>query len=528
MGNVIKTGLMIACFLAGVSACNRAYPSWADVALLGLLSPGGTIPTVSETVPAAGATGIFTNTSVSITFSVAMEPQTITTNTADTGCSGALQLSADNFTTCVQMNASPASASGNTVFSLKPAAFLAATTAYKVRVLTGAKSAAGVALAETFTMSSAFTTGAGADLVPPTVSSTSPADAATAVAGATSISVTFSEGMLAATLTTNTGGTTCSGSLQVSADNFVSCVQMSAQPAPTVGNTVFTVTPASALTGGATFKIRITTGVTDLAGNALAALYTTATGFTTGDTTPPTVVSTDPTDGATGISRTSATQVTFSEPMNTGTITAKTTAGGPCTGTIQVSSSAAFGAGTCVQFAALPVASNSNRTFTIVPFGSMAPNQTYYIRVTTAVQDAAGNALAAQYTQATGFGTQAGNDSTAPTVSSTNPADTQTGVAATTTITVTFNEAMRGNTITTNTGGSTACSGTHQVSLNGFVTCVPMATSPTSAGAGVYLLTPAVPLAPGTYQIRITTAVLDASGNALAVQYTTATGFTTP
>jgi hypothetical protein len=167
-------------------------------------------------------------------------------------------------------------------FTATPLASLAGTTTYKIRITTGAQDAAGNALAATFTTATGFTTAAGADITPPTVSSTTPANAATSIALNTTVAVTFSEAMNPATITTNTANTVCSGTFQVSSDTFTTCVQMTAAPVAGGGNSVFTVTPVANLTGGpTTYKIRITTGAQDAAGNALAAAFTTAAGFTT-------------------------------------------------------------------------------------------------------------------------------------------------------------------------------------------------------------------------------------------------------
>jgi hypothetical protein len=118
------------------------------------------------------------------------------------------------------------------------------------------------------------------DTTPPTVSSTNPADSATGIAKSTTIAVTFSEAMNISTITTTTS-TSCTGSLQVSADNFTTCVAMtSATPTASGGNTVFTMTPASALSSATTYKIRVTTSAQDAAGNALTSTFTTSTGFT--------------------------------------------------------------------------------------------------------------------------------------------------------------------------------------------------------------------------------------------------------
>ena len=119
------------------------------------------------------------------------------------------------------------------------------------------------------------------DTTAPTISSTYPSDSASSVAPNTSLTVTFSEAMDTTTFTTNTSNTTCSGSLQVSSDSFSSCVQMSASPSISNSNKTLTVTPASSLSYSTTYKIRVTTGVKDSAGNALSSQWTTSTGFTT-------------------------------------------------------------------------------------------------------------------------------------------------------------------------------------------------------------------------------------------------------
>jgi hypothetical protein len=80
------------------------------------------------------------------------------------------------------------------------------------------------------------------------------------------------------TVTSNTG-TACSGSLQVSADSFATCVPMNSQPSYDSSNTVFTLDPAS-LDGLTTYKVRATAAIKDPAGNSLTP-YTSTTGFTT-------------------------------------------------------------------------------------------------------------------------------------------------------------------------------------------------------------------------------------------------------
>jgi hypothetical protein len=119
------------------------------------------------------------------------------------------------------------------------------------------------------------------DTTAPTVSSTSHGDYPRPLAkDNTTISVTFSEMMDNTSITTNTSDTSCSGTVQVSADSFSTCVQMSSSPTESNDNKTFTVTPSSSLSFSTTYKIRVTTGVKDLAPNTLSSQYETGTGFT--------------------------------------------------------------------------------------------------------------------------------------------------------------------------------------------------------------------------------------------------------
>ena len=115
----------------------------------------------------------------------------------------------------------------------------------------------------------------------PTISSTYPSDSASSVAPNTSLTVTFSGAMDTTSMTTNSSGTSCLGTLQLSSDSISTCVQMSSSPTASDSNKTFTLDPASNLTYNTTFKIKVTTDAKDSAGNALASAYTHSTGFTT-------------------------------------------------------------------------------------------------------------------------------------------------------------------------------------------------------------------------------------------------------
>ncbi len=103
------------------------------------------------------------------------------------------------------------------------------------------------------------------------------------------------------------------------------------------------------------------------------------------DTTAPTVTSFNPANGGNFAANAVLISVTFSEPINTSTVTTSSfhvKAGNTCTGT-QLTSSA-------------PVASNSNQTFTITLNASqLTATQQYSTCLTAAITDVAGNALTA-------------------------------------------------------------------------------------------------------------------------------------
>ena len=125
------------------------------------------------------------------------------------------------------------------------------------------------------------------------VISTSPADASTDVSVDTTISATFSVAMNTSTITTNSGDPTCTGSFQVSKDDFSSCIALVSTVAASNSNKTFTVTPSSDLDYNSTYKIKITTVAGSASklssanihpGKGLAQLpveYVSATGFKT-------------------------------------------------------------------------------------------------------------------------------------------------------------------------------------------------------------------------------------------------------
>lgn len=204
----------------------------------------------------------------------------------------------------------------------------------------------------------------------PTVRSTNPGDAATAVAINRKITATFSEPMDAATMT----GTTFT---VLQGTSPVSGAVTYAAAADTV-----TFTPAANLAPSVPFTATLTTGVRDLSGNALAANKSWS--FTTGataDTAAPAVSATDPADLAVDAPINRPVTANFSEAMDPATITtASFTVMGP--GAAAVAGAVGYNAATGVA------------TFT--PTASLAAGALFTATITTGAKDLANNPMANQ------------------------------------------------------------------------------------------------------------------------------------
>ena len=107
------------------------------------------------------------------------------------------------------------------------------------------------------------------------------------------------------------------------------------------------------------------------------------------DTTPPTVSSSSPSDGDTSVSITSNVYVTFSETIDTSSLSTNTL-DTSCFGTFQVSSD---GFSSCVQMSSSPTSSNSDKTFTITPKDNLSSSTVYRIKITTGTKDSSVNLL---------------------------------------------------------------------------------------------------------------------------------------
>jgi hypothetical protein len=224
------------------------------------------------------------------------------------------------------------------------------------------------------------------DATRPTVTLTVPAAAAPAVPNNTKITATFSEDMLASTIT----GT----SFTVTNTTLGAAVAGSVSYSAAARTATFTPTTPATLANNSQFSATITTAATDLAGNALAGNAAVlpnagnhAWTFTTsgvGDTTAPTVTTISPIDASTGVCLTKIVSATFSEPMDAATID---------TTTFTVTDGGVAVAGTVSYDAAGQVA-----TFAPTAAAGFTASRAFVVTITsgaTGVKDLAGNALAA-------------------------------------------------------------------------------------------------------------------------------------
>jgi hypothetical protein len=265
-------------------------------------------PTVTAVAPVPNATGVaVNNTVITAGFSEPMAPITGT-----------------NFTvTCAAPCVSPAgtvtldSTGRVATFALPAGSALAASTTYTATVSGATSAASGLALAVPFVWQ--FTTGLVADTTRPQVLLTVPATTSpgptTGVATNTAISALFTEDMAPASISATTFKLTCAAP----------CVSPAGAVSYSVGNRTAVFTPAAALAASTTYTATVTTGATDLAGNALAgnqaalpAASNYVWSFTTAAGPAPagniTVSSTNPANGAASVCTTATVNATFNVP----------------------------------------------------------------------------------------------------------------------------------------------------------------------------------------------------------------------
>ncbi len=372
-----------------------------------------TPPTVVAFAPVAGAVDVPVRTTVTATFSEDMNAPSVsaTAMTLAPTAGGASVPAAVSY------------AAGTRTATLTPMAPLAASTSYTARVTTAATDLAGNGLASIATTQ--FVTSAPVDESAPTVTAVTPANAATNVPLASTITVTFSEAMNATTITSSTLALTrAPGAVAVPAVVEFSSATNRA-----------TLTPSAPLTLGATYTLTVTTAVRDLSGNPLAAPFTSQFATIGADVVPPTVTATFPATGAANVDPASTLTATFSETMNAASLSAAAFVVRTTTGGTAIAGAVTYSAAT--------------RTLSFTPAARLAGNTGYTASITTAARDSAGNAMAAA--RDFSFTTAVTTDDTPPRVASSVPAASAAAIDIATAISVRFTEAMNAATLTAGT-----------------------------------------------------------------------------
>ena len=232
--------------------------------------PATEAPGVVRTSPSNDATAMPTNGVIEVEYSEPLDPASL---------AGAVSLR-EEFGGLAEVPSAVTLVRGGRVIRVEPAAPLAATASYAVEVTTAVRDLDGVAPAARLV--SRFTTGAGDDLVPPTVVGVTPPDGAIGVGVNASLRVRFDEPVNPLTVT---------GATILVSDGVTAAVACTISFG--AGDREVVVVPHGPLTAAAVHQVTIA-GVEDLAGNPVQARTTQFTTVTGPDTTPPQVASTNP------------------------------------------------------------------------------------------------------------------------------------------------------------------------------------------------------------------------------------------
>jgi Bacterial Ig-like domain len=430
-----------------------------------LLIPDISPPTLVSTSPATGQAGVSLAANISASFSEAMDPATLTPATFIVTTSGGA---------LIPGNVTYASASNTAQFT--PTNPLPNAGTVLVNITTGVKDVAGNSLAADYHFN--FTT---RDETPPTVVSATPPSSAAGISTKVVVSVVFSEPMDPATINASTVALKLTSSgLTVGGD-----VAYNAQ------TSTATFAPSAALSYSTSYTIMVSTGAKDLAGNSLVSQMTsTFTTTSAPDVTPPSVISTSPANGTTGVGVSTSVTVTFSEAMNPATIDASTI-GLNVTGTaVTVAGAVSYNAAT--------------NTATFTPSSSLAFGTSYTLTVSGGA-DVSGNAIASAFTAI--FATVDAPDTTPPSVIAILPANGASGVSVSIVATVTFSESMDPATV----GAST-------INLVAAANSLPApATVSYNTATRTATVTPSAALAfNASYTLTVGVGAKDLAGNSLA------------
>jgi methionine-rich copper-binding protein CopC len=372
------------------------------------------VPTLTSSTPADGATEVGVNDNIVLNFSEAVD--------AESGNIIIYKSSDDSQVESIPVGDAKVSGSGSSTITINPSTTLDSSTAYYVQIAATAfddsssNSYAGINDETTLN----FTT---ADVNAPTLSSSTPADGATGIAVDANIVLNFNEAVDAE-----------SGNIIIykSSDNSqVESIPVGDAKVSGSGSNQITINPATTLDGSTAYYIHIAaTAFDDSSSNSYAGISDATTlNFTTADIGSPTLSSSSPANGATGVAADSNIVLTFNEAVDAES------------GNIIIYKSSDDSQVESIPVGDAKVSGSGSNQITINPATTLDSLTSYYIQIAaTAFDDSSSNSYAGITDTTTINFTTA--DVEAPTLTF-SPLDGATGIAKNTNITITFDEAIR-------------------------------------------------------------------------------------
>ena len=471
-GTNFVAGATIALSGAGITVSSTTVVSATQITATFAIAANAATGAQNVTVTTSGGT------SGAQPFTVNLAPPTLTSISPNNGVQGQsvpVTLTGTHFVAgaTIALSGAGITVSSTTVVN---ATQITATFALAANAATGAQNvtvttSAGTSGAQPFTVNSA----------PPTLSSTNPVNGATVVPTNREITATFSKAMTAlttATFSVSGGGTSVAGTVDYDATNNTAIFK-----------------PMNPLAAGTTYTATIAATATDSTGNPLASNgmapdpWTFTTGTTT-DTTSPTVSAVYPAPNSVSVPLNQKITVTFSEAMDSSTLTATTF-------TLEQGATVVAGS---VTYA--------GTTATFTPASPLLANSPYNLTITSGAQDLAGNGVTngGLSPNAWTFTTISSSNIAATTVSLTSPAAGAPAAPVDATINAVFSQGMDPATITT---GTFTVTGPGTTPVNGAVSY--------DATSNVATFTPESNLSPTVvYTATITNGAQDLQGQPLA------------
>ncbi|WP_435166888.1 Ig-like domain-containing protein [Candidatus Pelagibacter bacterium nBUS_28] len=372
------------------------------------------VPTLTSSTPTDGATEVGVNDNIVLNFSKAVD--------AESGNIVIYKASDDSEVESIPVGNAKVSGSGSTQITINPASTLDSSTAYYVQIAATAfddsssNSYAGI----NDKTSLNFTT---ADVNAPTLSSSTPADEATGIAVDTNIVLNFNEAVDAE-----------SGNIIIyksSDDSQVESIPVGDAKVSGSGSTTITINPSTTLDGSTAYYVQVAaTAFDDSSSNSYAGISDATTlNFTTADIGAPTLSSSTPADGATGIAVDANIVLTFNEAVDaeSGNIIIYKTSDDSEVESIPIGNAKVSGSG--------------STEITVNPATTLDSFTSYYVKIeATAFDDSSSNSYVGITDTTTLNFTTA--DVEAPTLTF-SPLDGTTGIADNTNITIIFDEAIR-------------------------------------------------------------------------------------